>query len=481
MQQATLPAKLSVTEFETMQSRILERFYRLTSYDAVGRSREQVAAALRGAGVTQEGKTIPVSLLPTILAESELRSVAGQGLSIRAGLMDMIRTFVDEHRTGQLDGPLHRHFRPYAKWWDLIAGEVRRTDPIQLMRFDTIRPGTGDWRFLESNTCCPGGVVHCGMIRDAWRSSQLGRELLAGESPVDYPVDDPRSFVRHLVRVAQEASGVTEPNVAICSYRGLYRNELATIQRTHEALGIGGKLILADILDVECAADGTVSIDGTAVHLLYHKIDQLAIEPDDPEIAGWVAASRSPEVEFFNSLGAMYLTEAKRSLAFLHDPASRDLIPSGPLVADAIERHIPWTRCLPGLDDPAGTPATLAGRALTDLWLDRHRYVIKPDSLTRGEGVHIGPEQTPDGWLMAMIQAINDGGIAQELVEIPTRYGVSPDGGVAAERQYWGVDLMYFGPEFAGPVSRARTEMIINVGAGGSESPTIVLRHADES
>jgi diaminobutyrate-2-oxoglutarate transaminase len=477
MQQETLPADLSVTEFENMRIRILERFHRLTSSDAVGRSREHIAAELRRAGINQEGRTIPVSLLPTILAVSELRSVAAQGLSIRVALMEMVRAFVDEHRTGQLDGPLHQHFRPYAKWWDIIAGEERRTDPIQLMRFDTIRLETGGWRFLESNTCCPGGVVHCGIVRGAWRNSPLGRDVLAGESPVDYPVDDPRSFVRHLVRVAQEASGVPEPNIAICSYRGLYRNELATIQRTHEALGIGGELMLGDILDIECADDGTVSIDGRTVHLLYNKIDPLAIDPDDPEIADWIAASRSPEVEFLNSLAAMYLTEAKRSLAFLHDAATRNLLPSGPAVTDAVENHIPWTRCLPRPDDPAGTPATLADRALTDLWLDRHRYVLKPDALTRGEGVHIGLERTPDEWLMAMIQTINDGGVAQELAEIPTRYGLPPHGRPAAERQYWGVDLMYFGPEFAGPVSRAHTGMIINVGAGGSESPTIVLRH----
>jgi hypothetical protein len=481
MQQATLPAEPSVTEFENVQSRILERFYRSASSDVVELSREHIAAALRDAGVTQEGKTIPVSLLPTMLAEAELRSVAAHGLSIRGAMIEMIRAFVEEHRAGQRDGPLHRHFRPYDKWWDLIAGEVRRTDPIQLMRFDTIRQETGGWRFLESNTCCPGGVVHCGMIRNAWRGSPLGLDVLAGECPVDYPVDDPRSFVRHLVRVAHEASGVPEPTIAVCSYRGMYRNELSTIQRTHEALDIGGELLVGDILDVECEADGTVSLDGHTVHLLYNKIDPLAIDPDDLEIAGWVAASRSPEVEFLNSLGAMYLTEAKRTLAFLHDAESRNLLPSGRVIADAVESRIPWTRCLPGLDDPTDTPATLSGRAISDLWLDRHRYVVKPDALTRGEGVHIGLERTPDEWLMAMVETINGSGIAQALVEIPKRYGLPAGGGAAPECQYWGVDLMFFGSEFAGPVSRARTEMVINVGAGGSESPTIVLRPDNQS
>lgn len=477
------PLGPTINTFDALRARFLDRTYGALTPALVTRSRAHIADALRADGIDQEGRAIQVSLVPTVLDAAELDAVAAQGLLIRAALGDTIDAFVAEHRDGRTDGPLHRFFRPYAKWWDLIATEVRHSDHIQLMRYDTVRQEDGTWRILESNTCCPAGVAHCALIRRAWLRTPLGTAALAGERPVEYPVDDPASFVRHLVRVARSATGVAEPTVAICSHRGVYSNELATIARVHDAVRPSGRLVLGDIRDLDCDGDGPATLAGTQVDLIYNKLDPLAIDPDDHDIAGWVAAARSPRVEFLNSLGAMYLTEAKRSLAFLHDETTRRILPGADLAAGAVERHVPWSRCLPdaAADRQGDSQATLRPEALPGLWLDRHRYVLKPDALTRGQGIAVGTELTSGEWLMAIVRAIGDHGIAQELVAIPTRHGCPGQDGAPPERQYWGVDLMYYGAEFAGPVSRAHNRLVLNVGAGGSESPTVVLRPADRT
>ncbi len=471
--------------FEAVQSWFLDRFYRSLTSALATQSQAHIDSILGAESVNQEGNPIPVSLLPTVIAESELNYISAQGLLIRDALIEIIDAFIDEHRAGRVEGPLHRHFRPYSKWWDLIARETRKSEHIQLMRYDTIRESDGSWKILESNTCCPGGVVHPGIIRQAWLQSPLGQATLGDEQPVEYPVYSTFSFVRHLIRVAQLSSDVEAPNIAICSYRGLYRAELATIKRMYSAMqergeAPVGELLLGDILDIECAADGTVSLSGVTIHLIYNKIDPLAIDPKHTEIAGWVAAASSPKVEFLNSLGAMYLAEAKRSLAFLHDGQTRNILRSGPALAGPIERHIPWTRSLPDSGTPGDEKGALDQAALPSLWLNRHKYVLKPDLLTRGEGICIGANLTADEWFMAIVRGIGDQGVVQELVAIPTRCGFRGADVDKPERHYWGIELMYFGREFAGPVSRARNQMIINVGAGGAESPTLVFGQLDK-
>ncbi|HEU0287421.1 MAG TPA: hypothetical protein VFR22_10285 [Nocardioidaceae bacterium] len=464
----------------------LQRFDRVLTDALIRQSRAHIAKSLRAGGIDQEGRRISVSLIPTVLDKSELDSVAVRGRLIRSVLIELIEAFVAEHNAGRTNGPLHGFFAPYAKWWDLIATEVRHSDHVQLMRYDTARQDDGRWRILESNTCCPAGVVHCAMIRRAWLRSPLGCVALEDGDPVEYPVDEASSFVEHLVRVAQSASGNEAPNLAICSYRGVYSNELRTIRRVHAALRDAGEippgdLLLGDVRDIECTDGGPAFLRGRPIDLVYNKLDPLAIDPGDRTIAGWLAAARSPRVEFLNSLGAMYLSEAKRSLAFLHDDATRAMLPTGPVAAAAIEEHIPWTRCLPDPAAGADGYATMRTTELPALWLDRHRYVLKPDALTRGEGIAVGANLTPDEWLMAIVRGIGEHGIAQELVAIPTRPGYRGPDGEPAQRQYWGVDLMYYGAEFAGPVSRSHHQMVINVGAGGSESPTIVLGNAMET
>ena len=59
-----------------------------------------------------------------------------------------------------------------------------------------------------------------------------GREL-----PVSLvPIDRSESFVLHMAQLAQQVSGEASPNIAICSYRGCYTNEVASFQACHALL-----------------------------------------------------------------------------------------------------------------------------------------------------------------------------------------------------------------------------------------------------
>jgi diaminobutyrate-2-oxoglutarate transaminase len=322
---------------------LLGRCHAAATRAALRDSQHAIRGALEQHGISFEGKRLLVALTPTLLAAAELERLASRAALVRAALLEVIERFTREHHAGQLEGPLHRYFRPYARWWDLIAAERRRSEAIQLMRYDAIREEGGSWRLLETNTCCPGGVIHCARVRAAWLASPLGRAAAGDVELAERPIDHPDGFLRHLHELASQARATRSPGapgapvVAICSYRGSYQNEVASLAAEQRRLVesgelAGSELAIGDAREVECDGAGA-TLRGRRINVLYNKLDPLAIDPGDPELAGWALAAASPHVELVNSLAAMYLTETKRVLALLRDERLR-----GELALDAATR-----------------------------------------------------------------------------------------------------------------------------------------------
>jgi hypothetical protein len=185
---------------------------------------------LKAHGIDFEGRPLPVSFVPTLIKEHDLHSAVGTIRAIRQILNRVIDEFILQHSAGQTDGPLHEFFRPYEKWWQLIASERRSLPHINLMRYDAIFDRHGRWSLLETNTACPGGTIHCARIRSAWLASPFGRAITASLDIIDQPIDSPDCFVRHLVKLACAVAGQRSPNIALCTYRGLYPNELDSLK-----------------------------------------------------------------------------------------------------------------------------------------------------------------------------------------------------------------------------------------------------------
>jgi hypothetical protein len=441
-------------------------------------SQQGIRRSLEQHGISFEGKRLLVSLTPTLLAGAEIDQLAPRGGRIRAALLAVIDRFVGEHRDAPAlaasSAPLHRFFAPYARWWELIAAERRRSEAIQLMRYDAIREDRGRWRLLETNTCCPGGTIHCARVRTAWLSSPLGSEATRGIPLAEHPVDRPDGFLRHLNELARQLGG-RGARVGICSYRGSYQNEVASLAAEQRRLVEqgeleGGELVIGDARELECDGRGA-TLRGLRVDLVYNKLDPLMIEPGDPELAGWARAAASPHVEFLNSLGAMYLTETKRVLALLGDEPLRHQLGLDAETLAAIDELVPRSHVLP----QPGEADVRSADIMAELLANRHRYVLKADASTRGAGIFVGRELGPQAWAAALDATVASHGIAQECADIPRRIALDPDAEGEPLQEYWGVDLFYFGDRFGGTVSRCHTNMVFNVGNGGKESPALVV------
>lgn len=416
-------------------------------------------------------------MLPTVILSEELENVCNYGLLVQSALLKIADGFMREHRTNDFDGALHKMYSPYRLWWDMIGSENRQLPHIGLMRFDSAREPNGRWRFFEPNTACPGGVVSKSLIYSAWKTSEVGRLLTGDLDNKCLPMNSPKAFVKYLVSQASLISKKITPNIAICSYKGVYTYELMTLKRVHAEMVAsgeleGGELVLSDIRDIEC--DGAVAkINNLPISLVYNKLDPLMIDPSDSSIKGWLMAARSDKVDFLNSLAAMYLTETKRTFAILSNPEWWKRLNLDQDSIDAIKSVIPFTRVLPEED----THDLAERHFLSFVRNNRHQLVLKPDALTRGSGVFIGSNQSREEWVDSINATRIGNGVVQDCILIPFRdnYDISDNNSLSECSEYYGVELYYLADKFSGIGSRCHSQKVFNVGSGGRISPVVIV------
>lgn len=458
--------------------RIYRRFATLASAKVVADSLSDIRHNLSQFGITFEGRALPVSLVPTVVPASELSSLAEHALLIRGVLNRALDKFIIEHRERRFDGPMHRFFTPYYKWWDIIANESRKSDHIMLMRYDAVRDNHGLWSFMETNTCCPGGTIHCARIRDAWLSTRLGYQMTAREELSSFAADNPSGFVRFMALKAGEFDP-TRPNIAILNYEGSYTNELTSLRDCYQELRRRGEipcgdLLIGDIRDL-LIKDGKAYLDEIPIALIYNKLDQLKIDPSNPDVGAWIEASRCSGTEFLNSLASMYLAETKRSLALLSDPNWSKYLSLSSDERTAIRGVIPFTRLIEDYADDASLSDSMPLRVPS-------AFVLKADALTRGSGVTIGSEVTEAQWTEALGETRRHNGVAQLKCSLPSRNAIHllETGETKVVEEFFGIDIFLYGTEFAGLVSRAHVNPVFNIGNGGRESPVLIIGGLDD-
>lgn len=446
----------------------------LLDAETVIQANARIARSLVESGVTFEGKTVRVSLFPTVFDAADVAELERRASLVREVLMRVIQRFRTEHHAQHYDGPLHRAFAPYEPWWDAIADEHRALPEIGLMRYDFINEAPGVWSMLETNTACPGGTTICASARDAWLACDPIGSVGASLDLRRFPVDDPAGFVRHLYETACRAAGADDPGIAVLNDRASLTFELDLWAAQHEQLRrsgeIKGRLIMGDIREVE-VAHGRAWVRGTPVALIHNKVNPVDVLPSDPTVRGWLEASRTPGVEFLNSMGAMYLSEAKRVMQMICAPEIQRLLDVSPDEAHAIEALTPTTLVIPARDEPG------AGELLERFERDREALVVKPDALTRGQGVFLGRMVPPDQWRARIDETQQLYGVAQRELRIPQaeRADLADDGVLRIAQEYYGADVYYFGDRFAGLSSRAHTHPVFNMGSGGALRPVLVV------
>jgi hypothetical protein len=420
-------------------------------------------------GVDFEGRALPVSLKPNLIHAGEARRLAADLGLVRRGLNKLIEGLIRELSNGR-GGALSTFFADYQQWFPIIASEVRRLDPIMLMRFDTVREAHGSFLAVEPNTCCPGGVIHSARVRAAWLQTTLAKQYTSTFKIEQGATDDEYGFVKFILALAKQYPA---KNVALCNYKDVYQFELEALVEAGDVVQRNfdrdaGRIVLCDIRELS-VRDGQTFARDVPVGIIYNKFDATMIQDGDPEIAGWQETCRTQSCDLLNSLGAIYIAESKSAFAALTDECVQGLVKLDDSEIAAIKRRVPATTSVPMLEQSG-----LASIVVSN----RHDYVLKPNYESRGVGVLVGRHTNEATWIEALKAYGLSGGVVQQAIDIETRLvreASTETSGLMSHVEFFGADVFFFGADFAGIVGRSHRDPIINVGNGGREVPTLVV------
>ncbi|MFI5690840.1 hypothetical protein ACIA58_03285 [Kribbella sp. NPDC051586] len=414
-------------------------------------------------GLLFERRLDPVSLMPLSLS-------AGEDAAVRTAARDVLGVLDTAADLYRQDAAVRAHFPAYRAAEALLLADPGIRPTAGVFRLDGVLTEAGDFKMIEASTGGPGGVIKVGAELRLWAESIASLLDMEAPSYGDQPFGaDHLMFLRFLIGAHREQFGTAPEGAAVVGLGGEFANEVALMVDGFERLGVPARELDATQLRRRTTGRGMLAGD-FEVSVTYNKLDQVKLI-NHPPARPYLDAMVRGEICMLPNLLAHCVLDDKSMLAFLTDPANSDLF--GTRQQDTIAKHIPWTRVVEAgrTTDPDGRVIDLAEFVVAH----RERLVLKPNDRTRGEGVVIGGETSPQAWSAAVAQAAGGGHVVQEFVPLPEVDVPVVDGtSVEFRRLKHGLDAFVFGGEFAGYMCRASVDTIINVGGRGLMLPVAV-------
>jgi hypothetical protein len=428
---------------------------------------EQIKADVWEYGGRYDGtKPIPVTVTPQYFSVKAYEKLASDSALVLQALETLNHLYC-EHVEVQSRFPELSLLRKY-----IARTPVSRRN-INLARFDYVKAKDGSLRMIEPNTDCPGGMTNASAVHRAFRNSVFYDKKL---KEIDQPSERPEEFLNLMKSLTKE----NDPRIGfIWSEVCPIKNDIQNLYNQANKLEwkepfIGPVQLLTTDLNGHLLADGAgldvafTKIDTTLT--AEGKIHWCAWSERIEEAAPILNALADGTLLTVSGLPAMMIAENKRSLALLFDSGIRQHFTSEQV--DAIDRLVAKTSCIDGL-------------ASEQLWSADYvlnnptKFVLKTPIDTRGRGIHIGKNCTPDEWQTLVNQAQAGLMVVQEYIE-PEVELLALDTGSSADMSSVMALFMYAGVP-TGVLGRSSLKEVVNVGNGGVFRPTLIVELDGES
>lgn len=334
-------------------------------------------------------------------------------------------------------------------------------------RLDTILWGD-DLSLVELNAEGAFGVSYCDRLTELFEGFQPMREF-SRTRPVT-PLYMGNALVGTILDTWHEFGGTRIPRVAVVDWKEVVtRTEFDIVCEHFQRHGVPARFVDPRELEYK---DGELTANGEGIDLIYRRLLTSDVLGRESECKPLLEAYKARVVCVVNSFRAKIL-DKKILFALLQD--SRISGSYTAEEAEAIQRHIPWTRRVEEIKTtgPDGAPIDLVP------WMTEHRseLVLKPNDEVGGRGVVIGANVEPSVWEKAIKVALVDPSVVQRRVSLPS--SMFPEVGAAGElffsRRFLELDPYLLRGEIRGMLARLSATPVCNVQSGAGTVPTFIL------
>lgn len=336
-------------------------------------------------------------------------------------------------------------------------------------RLDTILEND-ELSLVELNAEGAFGVSYADRLTDLFEGFQPMREFARERAVV--PMYAGNNLVGAILDTWHEFGGTRVPRVAVVDWKEVAtRAEFDLICERFQRHGIPARFVDPRELTYK---DGELSAGGQPIDLIYRRALTSELLGREDEVKPLFDAYKARVVCVVNSFRAKLL-DKKMLFAMLHDERITRLYT--PEEAQAIRRHVPWTRKVAEgkTTGPDGSEIDLVP------WIVQHKneLVLKPNDEVGGRGVILGANLETSVWERAIKLALVDPSVVQRRIPLPS--AMFPETGAAGElffsRRYIELDPYLFRGDTRGVLTRLSASTLCNVQAGAGTVPTFVLEN----
>ncbi|MBP6003037.1 MAG: hypothetical protein KA746_06345 [Pyrinomonadaceae bacterium] len=333
-------------------------------------------------------------------------------------------------------------------------------------RLDTFLHADG-FKFLEYNAENPAGVGDQRSLEQLFTHIPAVRRFL-GATPHFFPQPH-QKLLEVLDRAYREYGGKRErPNIAIVDWDGVDTSAEFRILADHFESS-GYPTLICDPNSLEY--DGKVLRNGEFIVDIFYKrviIHEFLERFDHTHPISRAMSDRA--VCMANSFRSK-IPHKKASLAILSDPKYHRLFDAGQ--ADAISKHIPWTRNVLFGETSYGSDTI----DLVDfIRQERFRFVLKPNDDYGGKGISFGWECTESEWDDAIESAIASKYVVQERADVArTDIPMFLEGEAVMASLTVDFDPFLFMGEVEGGMVRLAPGSLVNITSGGGETALAII------
>jgi len=351
-----------------------------------------------------------------------------------------------------------------------LEEEMARVDPgyatlCVTSRLDSYVTSKG-FHFLEYNAENPAGVGDQMQLERVLFTLPTLKSFLVSHS--HWLPRPHQALLNSLLGAYRDWGGEVEmPHIAIIDWCGVPTfSEFRVLQNYFNDCGYLS--VIAD--PAELTYDGDrLSVGGFQIDILYKRVLIHEFLNKFDQEHPLVRAYKDRRVFVANSFRAK-LVHKKASFAVLSDDSYHYLFEPNEIAV--IRKHVPWTRLL----RPSMTSFRGAEWDLFELIREyREEFVLKPNDDYGGRGVFLGWETDPEGWEVALRDAIKKPYVVQERVwGEKTRIPTYSDR-VSLNELYVDFNPFLFQNEVEGALIRLSATALLNVSSGGGETALLVL------
>jgi hypothetical protein len=313
-------------------------------------------------------------------------------------------------------------------------------------------------RFIEYNAE-PGGMASAKEVDCAFAALPIARELAAVEpfasfDPVELAVDA-------LLRDAARAGRPGPPAIAMLRV-ATSMVQSAKLRWLPYAASRGCRVFV--VRPEECdVGDSGVTVEGVAIDLLAIA-DWGAVFAPSEAMRRLLRCAARGDVRTLNGISRVVAGTSKVLFEILTSRAYAHFFDNE--VAQALARHVPWTRWVRDATTDLGGREVDLMRYIEDR---REELVLKPGNDKGGEGVVIGMQCDDAAWRDALARAQRRPTVVQQRIALPRQSFpvVGDDGALAYDDLIWDYNpYVWNGDVAAGALVRASRSPNLSAGTG---------------